>query len=220
MTDQFNPDLWLTSLFDSLTDYVTAEINAAVGGNGADVYDVVMSYPDSDFLPSDAEFKKTLIHLEIDDIDNRILGYGDNVVDNVIVEPTPTVAGTVTPLEATLHMVNFDVGVWATDASGGVTSRLRIYEILNRAFSTDAARKRCRAVTGGVEIRHFTGGRFVTESINDIRVFRVVGAELETRVYSRTEGVTEILIDREPTQQPDLEISDDSGSLVPLTDEE
>lgn len=220
MTDQFNPDAWLTSMFDALTDYINGQIALAVQGKGADVYDVVMSYPDADSLPKASEFKKTIIHLDIDDIDNKALGFGPGVTKSEITEGDVVTPGTVVDFQARRHQVNFDVGVWASDISGGITSRLRAYQILDKAFNGEIARERCKEITGGVDILFYNGGRFVTETISDVRVFRLVGAELEVRVYSRDTANAEILVDGEPTQQPDLEIINDSGSLVPLTDDE
>lgn len=218
----FSPDDWLVSLFGALTDYINTEIDETVmvglDPQGLRAYEVVMDYPDSNSLPEGAEFKRTIIHFSIDDIETRMLGFGTGIVKSEITLGTLLVPGRVSDQEAKSHVVNFDVGIWASDESGGVTSRLRAYQLLDKIFNGMIAKTRCWDATQGVEIRFYNGGRFVNETINDIRVFRAVGMELEVRVYSRQVADDEILVDREPAQDPDLEITNDSGSLVPLND--
>lgn len=211
MVDQFQPESWLVSGFNSLTDYINAEINASVQNDlGADVglqlYELVMDFPTSDSLPKPAEFTKTIIHLAIDDIDNRRLGFGPGFVNATFVDAAGVVPGTVTEEEGNSHEINFDVGVWASDKSGGTSSRLRAYEMLYNAFGTDQARQRCTDFTDGVEIRSFNNGRFIIEKPNDVRLFRMIGAELVVRVYSRTVAAPDVIVDGEPVQQPDVEI--------------
>lgn len=223
MTDTFNPDAWLTSLFDAMTDYIESGVNAAVLDSddapvGSTVYNVVMAEPAADDLPFDTENDKTIIHFEIDDIQNKRLGFGDGFVAATTTEADDANPATETPQEAVEHVVNFDVGIWATDKSGGVTARLRAYEILDKLLSGDVARVNCRTQTAGVEIRSFMNGRFVKDTINDVRVFRMVGAELVVRVYSRNVANTATIVDEEPVMEPDLVISNDSGSYDDLTD--
>jgi hypothetical protein len=222
LTTTFSPDEWLVSLFGSLTDYINAEIDQSVmvglDPQGLRAYEVVMDFPDADSLPEGAEFNRTIIHFGIDDIETRQLGFGPGIVNSEITDGTDLVAGTVSDQEAKSHVANFDVGIWASDESGGITSRLRAYQLLDKLFNGMIAKTRCWDFTEGVEIRFYNGGRFVNETINDVRVFRAVGMELEVRVYSRQVADDEILVDREPDQDPDLEITNDSGSLVPLND--
>ena len=54
------------------------------------------------------------------------------------------------------------------------------------------------------------------ERVNYVRMIRVVGAELDVRVFSRSTGPAEILLEAEPTQQPELKTINDSGTIVPL----
>jgi hypothetical protein len=218
MAVQFSPDAWLTSLIDSFQDYVLNEINNYVLddlGNpvGLQAYDVVMEYPESDDLPQASEFTKTIIHFEIDDADNKMLGFGDGVTQTVeAVQPDGSTL--LTDYEGRSHVINFDVGVWSTDVSGGTTSRARAYQMLDYILNGKAAKDRCWASTGGVEIRYYNSGRFVKDTINDIRVFRVVGAELEARVYSRNVAATATMLDGEPVENPNLVI----GGNVQLID--
>lgn len=217
MTDQFSPDSWLTTAFAAFTDYISTEIDKYVRDDASDpvglqVYDLVMDYPHSDELPKAGEFTKTIIHLSLDDVDNRRLGFGDGVVSWTEI---PGVDGsTLSPEEAQMHTLNFDVGVWASDQSGGVSSRLRAYEMLDYIFNGEMARQKANAVTGGVEIIGYQSGRFVPDKINDIRVFRVVGAEVVVRVFSRKKVPTDnVIVDGELIQDPNLVID-----TVPLDD--
>ena len=212
MPDQFSPDAWLTSLFNALTDFIASEIDASVQDNtpsnaGLEVYEISMDFPASKDLPRSAEFNKTIIHFVIDDIDNRRLGLGHQIV-NATETPAaiPGNADTIQEQEARSHTVNFDVGVWASDLSGGSSSRLRAYEMLDKILNGDIAREKCFASTGGVEIIRYNAGRFVTETTNEIRVFRIVGAELEVRVVSREMAAPGSIVDSEPDQQPDVDI--------------
>jgi hypothetical protein len=95
--------------------------------------------------------------------------------------------------------------VWASDQSGGSTSRLIAYEILDKAFGGEMAKRKCMEATQGVELISFMGGRFVMDSINDIRIFRIVNAELVVRVYSRKDG-SALIVPDSITQVPVLTI--------------
>lgn len=215
----YDPTEWLTSATRSLNDYLESRISEVADGNGLDAYEIIMEYPAAAELPRSSEFTKTLIHFGIDDIVNTNIGIGENIFDTVITDGTQDVAGTIVGHQGMRHEINFDVGIWASDFSGGLTSRLRAYEYLTRFLQGEIARQKCLAFTDGVEIVYYRSGRFVTETINDTRVFRVVGAELEVRVFSYDSTDADTLIDGEPILEPELEITDNSGSLVPLTDE-
>lgn len=213
----FDPELFLSSTTRALKAYLESRFSAVAGGNGLDAYEIVMEYPDSDDLPKAAEFTKTIIHLAIDDVATKNLGIGQSYVNTVITDGTELVAGTVVEQQALQNMINFDVGVWASDESGGITSRLRAYEYLHKFLAGEIARQKVFAASdGAVDVIYYRSGRFVTEKISDVRVFRVVGAELEVRVFSRDDADPEILVDQEPTQEPELVIQGDDGSLVDL----
>lgn len=213
MADQFLASDWLVSCFASLTDYINGEIDNAIkndvnGNAGLQVYKLVMDFPTSEEVPENAQLEKTVIHLAIDDIDNRRLGFGESFVKAEIVEPTVPDAGTITNHEAQWHEINFDVGVWASDESGGSSSRLRAYQMLHSILGTEEAKRRCFDTTGGIEIRRFNNGRFIIEKPNDIRLFRIVGAELVIRVASDHVAAAVEIVDEEPIQQQDVEIGE------------
>lgn len=214
----YDPQEWLVSATRCLNEYLNDRFLAALGDDFNDAYEIVMDFPSADELPKAAEFTRTILHLGIDDIENRRLGFGDNSPSFTETDATPAVAGTLAPRYATEHRISLDVGVWASDASGGVTARLRAYQWLDRFLSGEKARQDLKTATdGGVEIMSYMSGRFANETINDVRVFRMVGAELVVRVFSYVEGEADVLVDGEPILNPALEITDDSGSLVPLT---
>ncbi len=171
-----NPDLWLESLEATLKEYVA-------GGLAANVYDFRMDFPAADFISDIMPLEKTLIHFDIDDMNNPLLGLGTGAeIDATFDVPNATMDIT----EAFQHDVNFDVGVWASDQSGGVTARYRAYRRLCDLFTgkrTLAALKE----TQGIEVLNngIQGGVFATEKIQDVRVFRVMGINLDVRVFSR-----------------------------------
>jgi hypothetical protein len=206
MSDQFNPDRWITSMFNALTDFITSEIDGYVvenaNGNpvGLQAFEISMDFPEASDLPQSSEFSKTIIHFAIDNIDNRRLGLGLQAVN------AQETSSEITYQEGRQHLVNFDIGVWASDKSGGPSSRLQAYEMLDAILATDSARVKCHASTGGIEIRQFNAGRFVTETANDLRVFRIVGAELDVRVFSRDWQEPAFFIDKEPDQRPSVTI--------------
>lgn len=224
MSVTLDPLDWLPSTVRALNDYISSRFAAAVSGEGLQAYEIIMSYPTADSLPKGAEFIKTIIHFDIDDITTRKLGFGTDIISAAVVNgigvpgQAGSSPGTVTEHQAMRHEISFDVGIWASDESGGVTARLRAYQYLNKFLSGEIARQKCLAATDGVEIMSYNSGRFVTQTINDVRVFCVVGAELEVRVFSRDDADPEILVDQEPTQEPELVIQGDDGSLADLTD--
>jgi hypothetical protein len=206
---EFDPDAWLTSLQRSLEDYVMGEIDAFIkqGANdvGLEVYDVVFDWPDAAELAKAASLPKTIIHFVIDDIDNRPLGFGNNApaaTEELHDEPDPDL---IRYHEGNGHVVNFDVGVWASDHSGGSTSRLVVYQMLYQLFGTELGKQKTRE-TIDVEIQRFNGGRFIIDKIGDVRVFRIIDCEMVARVFSRTTGPDLVIVDKDAIVDDDLTI--------------
>lgn len=217
MTDTYSPDSWLVSLVSSFQDYINDGLNNYILNDlgapaGLEIFETVMEFPASEAIPQGVELGKTVIHFDIDDLDNKALGFGPNYVNYEVTDGTLTEPGTLVQQEASVHLVNWDVGIWASDQSGGITNRLLAYQALDALLRGEIARKKCMEQTEGVELVHFQNGRFVTENLNDVRLFRMVGAELVTRVYSRKLSDPEILVDGDVVQDPDLTISS-----IPLT---
>lgn len=206
-----DPTNWLPSAQRVLEEYTLAQIDAAVmvSGNpsGLEAYDVVFDWPDAAAMAKEAKLPKTIIHFAIDDIDNIRVGLGRNAAGSFEVDNAEPAGDTVTYSEAMWHQLNFDVGVWASDQSGGVTSRLVVYQTLFQMFGTDTARRATRLATD-LEILRFNGGRFITDRINDLRVFRIIDCELVVRVASRTLDGPYIITDKEPQVNPAFEIDD------------
>lgn len=207
---QFQPDNWLLTLHRALDDYIKTQIDEFVqaAGNpvGLQAYEIVFDWPEADDISHEARIEKTIIHFVIDDIDNRKLGFGDDLVKSIEtlnVDPDPD---TVQDFEAQGHIVNWDVGVWASDESGGSTARLTVYQMLQKLLSTETGKRNLRAATGGIEIMRFNGGRFITDRINDVRVYRIVDSELVARVYSQASGLPLVISDQEPEVDAAYEI--------------
>jgi len=185
MTATYDPDVdvWLLTLTRALKDYVSDGFNSlSSSGNGLDAYDVVFGYPDSSDPLFQAELVKTIIHLEVDDITDIPLGFGDNMVNEIIAPVSGNIFQT-TQEEALCKLVNFDVGVWASYQSGGSTSRMVAYQVLSKLFTGAGAFSNAKEAMGGVEIRSFQSGLFVVDAAGDINVFRIVGSDLIVRVY-------------------------------------
>lgn len=177
----YDPEKWFETVSRTLKEYVEANINTRV-------YSVVMEFPgsivDSEKLP----MKKTLIHFELDALDSAPIGMGDNA----FAENYDATDQTITPQYAAMQVFTYDVGVWASDASGGVTQRMRARQALEFLFGiNNGGIERLREFSDGgdgmLEIVSFTGGRFVLDrSANDTRLYRMVDCQLVLRVYSRT----------------------------------
>ena len=187
----YDPERWLETVVRTLREYAENGFHNAVKNNGGDpvgdsVYEVVMEFPSNLDPARELPMDRTIIHFEIDDIVDIVLGFGDNIIRENFNESDYTVH----PQEARVHRINFDVGIWASDRSGGTTQRLRAYQVLTNLFHGSRARRGIwNASTegdGGIEILEFTGGRFLTERTGDIPLYRMIDCQLEIRVYSRT----------------------------------
>jgi hypothetical protein len=179
---------WLVTLTRSLREYIEDSIDDYVRNNlnqpsGLDVYEIVFDFPSASEMEKKMPLSKSIIHLIVDDIDNQKLGFGSDVVNWYIVEDEKE---GVYEEEAVSHVVNFDVGIWTTDKTGGSTARLMIYQMLHHLFYRPAAQEDLKAKTQGVDVMRFSGGRFIQETINDITVFRLIDSELIVKIFSRT----------------------------------
>lgn len=205
----FNPDRWMSSMMDEFENQVKLRVIAYMGG-AEDAIEILLDHFASDGRPDVPELlstmDKTIIHFTIDANDNKPLGFGRQVVDGD--ELVTVDDGTfLTEYMGRIHTVNFDVGVVATDQAGGASARYRAYEMLDYIFNGVDNKRLFETNTGGIEIISFDAGRFAKDTINDVRAFRIVGAELVVRVYSRDVASDPvILVDQEPIQDVDVEI--------------
>lgn len=193
---------WLTSLFRVVGAYVADGINNSVrlpnrDPVGLGAYQITFDFPRADEITQKYPFRNeqgdpvTLIHFAIDDITNEPLGFGENII-----QETPDQAEFfLTPEEAEKHLVNFDVGVWASEASGGSTARLVAYQTLHQIFGPPSQRQRFNSLTEGLQVLNFSGGRFLQETINDLIIFRTIDTELTVRAYSRHIVADQIIVD-------------------------
>jgi hypothetical protein len=210
MSDTYTPDAWLLSLQRALADYTLDEINNFVLGPGnapvgLAAYDVVFDWPESDDIAKTVEFPKSVIHFVIDDISNRKLGLGADQVAATEEIGTGGDPDTITWEEGQHHVVNFDVGFWASDKSGGSTARLVVYQMLQRIFGSQSGRDKLQTEKPGISVIRFNGGRMITDRINDVRVFRIIDVELVVQVFSRVFLDPAVIVE-ETVQQPSLQI--------------
>ena len=177
---KFDPEKWLETCVRGIKDY-------ALEAFDPDVYEIIMEWPGAELDSREAPWDKTIIHFSIDTQDDVILGMGDDPLEWNYSAPEQAVF----PQWGAAHVINFDVGTWATDKSGGTTSRMRVKQHLYNLFGYPNSVQALRAATdnsdGAVEILNFTGGHDTIDSTaNDIRVYRTVDCSLEVRVFSRT----------------------------------
>lgn len=206
---QYDPDNWLLSATRSLKEYVESQVNL-------DLVTVEMSYPDTEYWTKETPLEKTLIHFEIDDQDAPTFAFGHPGKEVFIESPDNGVTPNYWRIdEAQLHLVNFDVGVWASQESGGATARLKYHQLLVNLFSVAGAKESLQDATGGIWVVSFAGGRHTTDRINDLPVWRAHDMTLIARVYSRHIGTQEVVPDAVDFVE-DFTIADDSGNQTPV----
>jgi hypothetical protein len=195
---KFAPETWLESATRGIQDYAfngfDKSVHIAGFDKGHEVYDIIMEFPETDHIMKMVPLGKTVIHFEIDTIESSVLGFGDNTAKRI----SDPLLGVLFEQEGRRQEINFDVGIWTADRAGGSTARLRAYQVLLNLFQGAQATNALRTATDGgdgqVELLSFMGGNFATETIGDIRVFRMLNCELRVRVFSRTPTPFEIVI--------------------------
>lgn len=216
MTTKYFPDEWLESTIRVLKEYLQEEFHRSVSAEseyvGEQAYEVVPQFPGPDLDIRRMPMHRTIIHFEIDDIESSLIGFGDNVFDRTYDPATESI----TEREAQVHVINFDIGIWASDASGGTTSRSRAKQVLQNCLGGARGIVKMREWSDGddgkLEILSYSGGRFMVDRINDMQVFRMVDSTLVIRVFSRTplgDAQTGPAIE-EIIQDPELKITDNS----------
>lgn len=213
---QFDPDNWLLGLTRTLKSYVEANINAD------DLVNVEMSYPDTDDWTKETPLAKTLIHFEIDNQQNPVIGFGTPGKPSLTVptgydpaDPLATDPQTERIDEAAWHIVNFDVGVWASVESGGGTARMKYHQLLVNLFTVAGAKQKMYDDTGGIWVVSFDGGRHATDRINDLPVWRALEMTLIVRVSSRHGGM-EVTVPDGIGFVDEFTIADEDGNQVPV----
>lgn len=216
---QLNPELWLETMVRGLHDYALEGFKNAVVDDGGDpkgdeIYDVLMEFPAAANMQKWVPLEKAVIHFEIDDIDTRTWMGDAAIVENYDEDTEQT-----QPQEGREHRVNFDIGIWSSDRTGGTTARLRAYQILSNLFSGTLAIDKLRqattkldmnmAIEGQLDILNFQNGRFLTDSINDIPIYRMIDCSLLVRCFSRTPKVQLVPAIEEIIQDPELIIDQD-----------
>lgn len=174
----YDPEHWYESTVRTLEAYVKANMNSRV-------YDVEMEFPGAIVDSQKVPLKKTMLHFAIDDVKSSVLGMGDNAFAQNYDASTHSIF----PQYANQHEFTFDVGVWASDRSGGTTQRMRArqqFEFLFGSGGIDKLRSFSDGGDGVLEILSFTGGTNVLDESNGVRLYRMVNCMLVIRVFSRT----------------------------------
>jgi hypothetical protein len=194
----FDPDKWITSLHRSLLSYMQTKLPA-------DEFEIVEDYPSAAAMTRRMPLKKTIVHFAMEDPQRMMFGLGDNIVADSKDEDAQEIEG----WEARCHEVTFDLGIWASEETGGVTSRMEAREALDYLFHGSTAQQACLAATDGVDVRSISGGRNVIEDINEIVVYRMVDIALIVRVYSRVKATSIPYVTDDLDLDPELTIDQD-----------
>lgn len=224
MAVKYDPESWLESAVRVLKEYLEQEFHQSLsnGGEfvGEDAYEIVAEFPGSDLDTRRMPMHRTVVHFEVDDIQSGVVGIGDNIFISTYDETAQEVTGRT----GEVHVLNIDVGIWASDASGGATARLRAKQILQNSLGGARGITRLRNFSdggdGALEITGFSGGRFIMDRINDMQVFRMIESTLMIRVFSRVPldasdsgpAIEEFEID------PFIQTYDENGQLVEVKD--
>jgi len=218
----YDPELFIESTVRCLKEYLENVFQAAVNDGqsfvGTEAYEIVAEFPGSQLDTRRMPLDRTLIHFEIDDIQSDVLGFDTQPLTE---DFNPT-TGQTTGRYGEVHLFNIDVGIWATDRSGGTTARMRAKQILQNSLGGIHGILKLRSFSEGpsgssLEIMGFTGGRFMVDRINDQQVYRMIDCTLVLRVYSRVpldDTMTGPAIIEIP-QDPDIKI-EENGSLIPI----
>lgn len=202
MTVQYDPENWLVTATRSLASYVEEQFDD-------NIVDVEIGFPDTlNLLP----LPKLLIHFEQDHIANPVLGFGTpgkEVFDDI--------AHTWLLQEAQVHEINFDVGVWASKETGGVTARMQAVQKLTDTFARPEGKKAMMVATGGLWVVSFTGGRNEIDRLDDVPVWRALDMTLMLRVVSRhLPALPEVAVG-DFDQDQELTIINDGGVQSPVS---
>ncbi len=218
---KYDPEQFIESTVRCLKEYLEHQFHVAVddGENyiGEDAYEVVAEFPALGLELRRMPMQRTIIHFEIDDIQNIVIGMGENVFETTFDPDT----GMNINRTGAAHTINLDLGIWASDASGGTTARMRANQILHNALGGTLGITKLRNFTDGgdgmLELLSFSGGRFVLDKINDMTVYRMVECTLVLRVFSRVPLDDELNAPaiQEIDQDPNLSIEED-GNLIPI----
>lgn len=198
MTDYtYDPINWFVSAPRQIEAWVTAklqEIDALT-----DNVKVEMSFPDTSQWKKATPLDKVLVHFELDRTEDPILGFGIPGVGTYDEDEETWQLD-----EASMHDLNFDVGVWVSAEMGGASKRREAMQALKNLFGPAGSRLLFNADTG-MNIVSFAGGRDIIDRINDVPVWRGFDMTLVVRVFGRHPG--------EPIQVPlDIEQNFNLGS--------
>lgn len=179
----YDPENWLVSTTRTLRAWVELHLNG-------DLYDVIMEFPGAALDAKSVPLSKSLLHFEIDDMPAEPLGFGEGLEAENYDAPSKSY----NPQYANIRRINFDVGIWTFDRTGGTTARMKLMQDLEQIFGPGAVnpfRNFSDAGDGVIDIIRFSGGRGTTDSINDVPVYRTINSELELRVVTRTKLLPE-----------------------------
>lgn len=207
MTTVYDPENWLVSVTRAIGAY-TLDALQAIPEIDHDIQ-VEMSFPDTRDWTKETPLSKALVHFELDDEDDPILGFGTPGVSVLDLD-----AGTETIIEAALHLLNYDVGIWVSAEMGGTTKRMQIKQALKNLFATVTGRLAFNAATEGLWIVSFDGGSDVLDRVNDIPVWRTTGMTMIVKAFSKHGGEAVYL----PITEQHQELTIDDGAHV-ITDD-
>jgi hypothetical protein len=205
----YSPDSYLVSTIRQLEAWTRDQLQ--LDPALADVFELEMSFPDTTRITKASPLEKLLIHFELDEQANPTLGFGKpgvSVYDEDL--------GVEVFSEAALHLLNFDVGIWASAEAGGASKRMEARQALTNLFATVTGKELFNADTEGLWIVSFDGGRDLLDRVNDLPIWRSASMTLVVRVFSRHTPPVGIATPDEYFQDPELTIIGDDGLPDPV----
>lgn len=205
----YDPDNYLTSSTRQLGAWTADQFNDMPELAG--VFTLEMSFPDTTRLTRETPLPLLLVHFELDDDPDLVLGFGqpgEEVYDED--------AGTSLLSEATLHRLNFDVGLWASAEAGGATKRMEARQALKRLFGSVTGRTAFNEATEGLQVVSFEGGHDILDRVNDLPIWRTVGATLVIEVFGRITPEAGVQVPLSVEQEQHLTIIGSDGEPEPV----
>lgn len=205
----YDPDHYLVSTLRSIESWTRDRLEAMPEMGG--VFDLEMSYPDTTRLAKDVPLRKLLVHFELDDDPDIVLGFGQPGIDLFDEDAEEAMIQ-----EATLHRLNFDIGIWASAEAGGATKRMEARQALMRLFGSVYGRQEFNLATEGLQVVSFEGGSDVLDRVGDLPMWRTTRAELVVEVFGRIIPALAELTAMETNQLQNLTIIGDDGEPEPV----
>jgi hypothetical protein len=145
VTVVYDPTQWLLSASRSVVEYTALAL--ATDSSIGVAAQVELGFPDTRTWEKKSPLDKVVVHFAQDDLRNQRWAFGIPGVETFDDD-----AGESTFDEAAMHLLNFDVGVWASPEVGGTTMLMRVGQLLANLYGTAGGRQEFNQATGDLRL--------------------------------------------------------------------